>query len=170
MAALAAATTACLGGDDTSSSPGPTQTASPAPRTLTPRPESPTDTPPRTKTPTPAETPAATPTPRIVPTLDPGGLPMKVLNYAYPVVPGQLAFVTLISEQGATCSATLEYSKQDAGPTRLQRKDISAVGQVDWAWKVQDSPEQEIVVTATCRREGRQGVRQFTIRVEKAAQ
>ncbi len=179
MTVLAIAAMACLGGDDqatTSPTLPPTATPAETPFTLTPRPEPATRTPTTTPdgtpetTPTPDETSEATPTPQVVPTLDQGGLPMKVLNYAHPVVPGQLAFVTLISEQGAECSATLEYSKQDAGPARLQRKEISPVGQVDWAWKVLDSPEQAILVTTTCRRAGRQGVRQFTIEVEKAPQ
>ena len=170
-AALAlCAGSACLGGDDETASPSPTpsSTATVTPATLTPRPETPTATPTRTRTPAPTETPDPTPTPRIVPTLDEGGLPMKVLNYANPIVPGQLAFITLISEKGATCVATLEYSKQEAGPDRLQRKEISPVGQVDWTWKVPDSPVQEILVTAMCRGGGRQGTRQFTIQVEPA--
>jgi hypothetical protein len=178
LAALVAAS-GCLGGDDETRAPSGTATLTVAPGDGTNTPgETATGTEtgtgtatstasaPATGTPTETPTPTPTPTVIIVPTTDPGTLEMKVLNYANPIVPGQIAFITLIAEQGASCIATLKYSGEEAGPTRLQRKEISPVSQVDWTWKVQESEPQTIDVTATCMGNGKMGVREFTIVLE----
>lgn len=164
----------CLGGDDSTPTPAPPAPTTPAPTTDTSTAE-PSKTPaatltPRPRTPTPTETPVATETPRVIETPDPGDLAMKVLNYSTPIVPGQLAFITLISEDGATCTARLTYSNDEAaGPTRLRPKQISPVGQVDWTWKVGKSDPQTIDVAATCKKGGKQGLRTFTIVLEAAS-
>ena len=176
VALVAAA--ACLGGGDDASptdTPGgagsstATTTSTPGEGTPSDTPtDAPSPTPPATRTSTPTATVSPTPTPEVVPTLDEGKLQMKVLNYSQPVIPGGNAFVTLVSDQAEWCVAELAYSKAAAGPTRLQRKNISAVGQVDWLWRVQASEPQQITVTATCQGSGKKGVRQFTIDIEKA--
>lgn len=159
----------CLGGDDSTPTPAPTA-ASPTDTSTVEPSITPSGTlTPRPRTPTPTETATPTKTPRVIETPDPGDLTMKVLNYSTPIVPGQLAFITLISEDGATCTAKLEYSKdEEAGPTRLRPKEISPVGQVDWTWKVGKTDPQTIDVSATCKKGNKEGLRTFTIVMEKA--
>lgn len=193
LALAVIASAACLGGGEDSPTPAPTATLTLTPRpsaTLTPLPSesatalpslTPSTTPP-TATPTPPSatpsptatpptgTPSASPSvapPTASPTVPPpGDLPITILTYSSPVKPTDFMFLVVLTRPGSNCYVTLSYEKAEAGPTRLQAKDVDAQGQVDWTWRAGDGPAQSVAGIAWCRGGGRHGAATFTIQAE----